>query len=137
MVKEQEGGGGTQTGSDSGRPGSGDVVIIGKPVVIKGDLAGSENLTIEGKVEGKIEVRQHELTIGPNGKIKARVFAKSVVVLGEVTGNITATEKVHIRGNGSVDGDLSSPRVAIAEGANFRGNIDMQRTLAAGSPRAG
>ena len=136
--KEQEGGADgreTQTGSDSGRSGSRDMAIIGKSVVIKGDLGGSENLTIEGKVEGKIEVRQHELTIGPNGKIKAQVFAKAVVVLGEVTGNITATEKVHIRGNGSVDGDLSSPRVAIAEGAHFRGNIDMQRT-AVDSPRA-
>jgi cytoskeletal protein CcmA (bactofilin family) len=105
-----------------------DVVNIGKSVVIKGELNGSEDLTIEGQVEGKIELRQNVLTIGPNGKIKAQVFAKSVVVLGEVTGNITATEKVDIRDNGSVDGDLVSPRVAIAEGAHFRGSIDMQRS---------
>jgi len=104
-----------------------DVVNIGKSVVIKGELNGSEDLTIEGQVEGKIELRQNVLTIGPNGKIKAQVFAKSVVVLGEVTGNITATEKVDIRDNGSVDGDLVAPRVAIAEGAHFRGSIDMQR----------
>ena len=103
-------------------------VNIGKSVVIKGELNGSEDLTIEGQVEGKIELRQNVLTIGPNGKIKAQVFAKSVVILGEVTGNVTATEKVDIRDNGSVDGDIAAPRVAIAEGAHFRGSIDMQRT---------
>jgi cytoskeletal protein CcmA (bactofilin family) len=104
-----------------------DVVNIGKSVVIKGELSGSEDLTIEGQVEGKIELRQNVLTIGPNGKIKAQVFAKSVIVLGEVVGNVSASEKVDIRDNGSVDGDLVSPRVAIAEGAHFRGSIDMQR----------
>jgi cytoskeletal protein CcmA (bactofilin family) len=102
-------------------------VNIGKSVVIKGELNGSEDLTIEGQVEGKIELRQNILTIGANGRIKAQVFAKAVVVLGEVTGNVTATEKVDIRDNGSVDGDIASPRVAIAEGAHFRGSIDMQR----------
>ena len=100
---------------------------IGKSVVIKGELSGSEDLTIEGQVDGKIELRQNVLTIGPNGKIKAQVFAKSVVILGEVTGNVTASEKVDIRDNGSVDGDIAAPRVAIAEGAHFRGSIDMQR----------
>jgi cytoskeletal protein CcmA (bactofilin family) len=102
-------------------------VNIGKSVVIKGELTGSEDLTIEGHVEGKIELRQNVLTIGPNGKIKAQVFAKAVIILGEVTGNVTATEKVDLRDNGSVDGDIAAPRVAIAEGAHFRGSIDMQR----------
>ena len=100
---------------------------IGKSVVIKGELNGSEDLTIEGHVEGTIQLRDHVLTIGPNGKIKAQVFAKAVIVLGEVTGNVTASEKVDIRDNGSVDGDIISPRVAIAEGAHFRGSVDMQR----------
>ena len=104
-----------------------DVVNIGKSVVIKGELNGSEDLTIEGHVEGTIQLKDHVLTIGPNGKIKAQVFAKSVIVLGEVTGNVTASEKVDIRDNGSVDGDIVSPRVAIAEGAHFRGSVDMQR----------
>ena len=104
-----------------------DVVNIGKSVVIKGELNGSEDLTIEGHVEGKIELKDHVLTIGPNGKIKAQVLAKSVIVLGEVNGNVTATEKVDIRDGGSVDGDIISPRVAIAEGAHFRGTVDMQR----------
>jgi cytoskeletal protein CcmA (bactofilin family) len=108
------------------------MVNIGKSVIIKGELSGSEDLTIEGQVEGKIELRQNVLTIGPNGKIKAQVFAKSIIVQGEVHGNVTATERVDIRDNGSVDGDLSAPRVsaprvAIADGAHFRGAIDMQR----------
>ena len=104
-----------------------DMVNIGKSVVIKGELSGSEDLTIEGHVEGRIDLKDNVLTIGPNGKIKAEVFAKAVVVLGEVTGNVTASEKVDIRDNGSVDGDIASPRVAIAEGAHFRGAVDMQR----------
>jgi cytoskeletal protein CcmA (bactofilin family) len=104
-----------------------DIVNIGKSVVIKGELNGSEDLTIEGHVEGTIQLREHVLTIGPNGRIKAQVFAKSVIVLGEVTGNVTASDKVDIRDAGSVDGDIISPRVAIAEGAHFRGSVDMQR----------
>ena len=100
---------------------------IGKSVVIKGELSGSEDLTIEGQVEGKIELRQNVLTIGSNGRIKAQIAAKSIVVEGKVTGDITASERVDIRDNGSVDGDLVSPRVAIADGAHFRGSIDMQR----------
>jgi len=104
-----------------------DIVNIGKSVVIKGELNGSEDLTIEGHVEGTIQLRDHVLTIGPNGRIKAQVFAKAVIVLGEVTGNVTASDKVDIRDNGSVDGDIVSPRVAIAEGAHFRGSVDMQR----------
>src|SRR5216684_2999802 len=104
-----------------------DIVNIGKSVVIKGELNGSEDLTIEGHVEGTIQLRDHVLTIGPNGRIKAQVFAKAVVVLGEMTGNVTASDKVDIRDNGSVDGDIVAPRVAIAEGAHFRGSVDMQR----------
>jgi cytoskeletal protein CcmA (bactofilin family) len=111
-----------------------DIVNIGKSVVIKGELNGSEDLTIEGHVEGTIQLRDHVLTIGPNGRIKAQVFAKSVIVLGEVTGNVTASDKVDIRDNGSVDGDIAAPRVAIAEGAHFRGSIDMQKGGA--SPKA-
>ncbi len=108
-----------------------DIVNIGKSVVIKGELNGSEDLTIDGHVEGTIHLKEHVLTIGANGRIKAQVFAKAVIVLGEVTGNVTASEKVDIRDKGSVDGDIVSPRVAIAEGAHFRGSVDMQRKGAA------
>ena len=104
-----------------------DVVNIGKSVVIKGELKGREDLTIEGQVEGKIELKDHVLTIGSNGKINAQVFAKTLIVLGEVNGNISASDKVEIRDGGAVDGDIVSPRVAIAKGAHFRGSVDMQR----------
>ncbi len=114
---------GAAAGAVAGR----DVVNIGKSVLIKGDLSGSEDLTIEGRVEGKIELREHVLTIGPHGRIEAQVFAKVVVVLGEVVGNIEASDKVTIRDSGLVEGDVVAPRVAIAEGARFRGKIDMQK----------
>ena len=107
------------------------VVNIGKSVIIKGELSGSEDLTIEGQVEGKIELRQNVLTIGPNAKIKAQVAAKTIVVEGSVQGNVMATERIEIRDKGSVEGDLASPRVAIADGAHFRGSIDMQKGRAA------
>jgi len=101
-------------------------VNIGKSVVIKGELSGSEDLTIEGQVEGKIELRQNLLTIGPNAKIKAQVFAKTVVVEGHVQGNITAGERIDIKDKGVVEGNLAAPRVSIADGAQFRGSVDMQ-----------
>jgi cytoskeletal protein CcmA (bactofilin family) len=109
---------------------------IGRSVVIKGELDGSEDLVIDGHVEGKIELRDHTLTIGTNGRIKAQVFAKAVIVLGELTGNINAAERVEIREDGAVDGDIVAPRVAIAEGAHFRGSIDMQRKGQPGKPGA-
>src|SRR4051812_6365458 len=127
----------TERSSDVSRGLEKGTVNIGKSVVIKGELTGSEDLTIEGHVEGKIELRQNVLTIGPNGRIKAQVFAKSVIILGEVTGNVTASEKVDLRDNGAVDGDIAAPRVAIAEGAHFRGSIDMQRAGAASKPAEG
>ena len=111
----------------AGRVDDRDAVNIGKSVLIKGELSGSEDLTIEGQVEGQIELKQHVLTIGPHGRIRAQIFAKVVVVLGEVVGNIKASDKVSIRDTGAVEGDIFAPRVAIAEGARFRGKIDMQR----------
>jgi len=100
---------------------------VGKSVVFKGELSGSEDIFIEGSIEGKVELRDHVLTIGPNAKVKAEVIAKNVIVRGEVVGNITATEKLDIRDSGSVDGDISAPVVAIAEGAHLRGSVDMQK----------
>jgi cytoskeletal protein CcmA (bactofilin family) len=109
-------------------PSSGkDHAHIGKSVVVKGALSASEDMTIDGLVEGTIELRQNVLTIAPNGKIMAKILAKAVVVLGHVHGNITAIDKIDIKDSGSVDGDLVAPRVAISEGAHFRGSIDMQR----------
>ena len=104
-----------------------ELASIGKSIVINGELSGSEDLTIEGRVDGKIELKDHVLTVGPNGRIKAQVSAKAVVVLGQVQGNLNATEKVDIKENGSVEGDIVAPRVAIADGSHFRGSIDMQK----------
>ena len=104
-----------------------ELVHIGKSIVIKGELSGSEDLTVEGEVEGKIELRDHVLTIGANARITAQVVAKAIVVFGHVRGNLNAAEKVDIRDSGSVEGDVVSPRVAIADGAHFRGSVDMQR----------
>jgi cytoskeletal protein CcmA (bactofilin family) len=104
-----------------------DMVNIGKSVVIKGDLQGSEDLIIEGQVEGTIHLNDHVLTIGANGRLNAQVFAKTVIVLGTVRGNVSASEKVDIRDGATVDGDVVAPRVAIAEGAQFHGSVDMQQ----------
>lgn len=103
------------------------IVTIGKSIVVKGELSGKEDLTIEGRVEGKVDLSEHVLTIGPNAKLKAQVAAKSIVVIGEITGNIAASERISIREEGSVEGDIAAPRVAIADGATFRGSIDMRR----------
>ena len=103
---------------------------LGESVVITGEISGSEDLTIEGRVDGTVESRKHTVVIGHQATVKAQIFAKEVVVLGKVVGNISATSKVEIRENGTVEGDLVSPSVAIAEGATFRGSIDMTRDSA-------
>jgi len=113
-----------------------EVVNIGKSVVIKGELNGSEDLTVEGSVEGKVELKQHVLTVGPHGRLHAEVFAKVVVVLGQVVGNITASEKVDIRDKGVVEGNIVAPRISIADGAQFRGSVDMQRRAETPKPEA-
>lgn len=112
-----------------------ELVHIGKSIVIKGELSGSEDLTVEGEVEGKIELRDHVLTIGANARITAQVVAKAIVVFGHVRGNLNAAEKVDIRDSGSVEGDVVSPRVAIADGAHFRGSVDMQRKESSSSSK--
>ena len=103
---------------------------LGQSVVITGEITGSEDLTIEGRVDGTVASRKHTVVIGHQATVKAQVFAKEVVVLGKVIGNIAATTKVEIRENGTVEGDLTAPSVAIAEGATFRGSIDMTRDTA-------
>jgi cytoskeletal protein CcmA (bactofilin family) len=113
---------GQPTGSDGQA-----AVSIGKSIVMKGELSGSEDLALDGTVEGTIELRDNVLTIGPNGRVKAQIFAKTVIVSGTVNGNITASERIDIREEGSVDGNIVSPRVAIADGAHFRGSVDIQK----------
>ena len=107
------------------------VVNIGQSIHIKGELTGNEDLTIEGKVEGKIFLKDHNLTIGANGKITAEIQAKTVMVVGEVNGNITADDKVEVAASGTMRGDIAAPRVVLADGAKFKGTIDMDRKTGA------
>jgi cytoskeletal protein CcmA (bactofilin family) len=100
-------------------------VNIGPSVHIKGTLSGREDLTVDGKVEGKITLKEHVLTIGANGQIEANLQAKAVIVHGKVVGDITADNRVEIASSGTVHGDVRAPRVAIADGAMFRGSVDM------------
>ena len=127
-------GGIPETPGGEQRPMKQESVSIGKSIVIKGEVTGSEDLTIEGQVEGKIELRDNILSIGPSGRVQAHIVAKAIVVHGQVTGNLTAAEKVDIRENGAVEGDIVAPRVAIADGAKFRGSVDMRRDDASSVP---
>ena len=98
---------------------------IGKSVVFKGDLSGEEDLEIEGRVEGKIHLPNHQLTIGAHGQAQAEIEAKTIIVTGHVTGNVTATERCEVQASGVVDGDIRSPRLLILEGAIVNGNVEM------------
>ena len=113
------------------------VATIGQSVVIKGELSAREDLTIEGQVDGKIELTDNVLTVGPHGRVGADVLAKVVCVMGTVHGNIRATETINLRETATVDGELVAPRVGITEGASFRGQIDMQPAQAPKASIAG
>ncbi len=106
---------------------TGDFAHIGKSVVIKGELSGSEDLFVDGQVEGSIELRGNSLTVGPNGKIKAQVSAKNIAIQGSVEGKLTATERVELRKTAVVNGDIVTQRIAIEEGALFKGKIEIQK----------
>ena len=112
------------------------VAHIGKSVVVKGELSGSEDLYIDGQVEGTIELREHNLTVGPNGRVSADINAKEIILLGSVKGNIRAAERVEIRKSGSLIGDLVAARVTIEDGAYFKGSIDIQKAGEPSKPAA-
>ena len=101
------------------------VAWVGKSVVFRGDLISSEDMTIDGRVEGSIEVRNHHLTIGPNAAIEADVAAKLVTVFGKVAGSVMAEERIEIRQGASVEADLTCQTLAIQEGAYFCGKVAM------------
>ena len=100
---------------------------IGKSVVIKGELSGSEDLYVDGQVEGNIELAGNRLIIGPDGQVRANVSAKGVIVQGKLDGNIRASERAELTKSALVTGDIATQRVAIEEGAYFKGKIDIQR----------
>lgn len=109
------------------------LVNIGQSVEIKGELTGNEDLTIEGKVEGKITLKDHALTVGANGRIHGEIVAKAVTVVGQVDGNISADDKVEVAATGSMKGDIVAPRVVLADGARFKGTIDMDSRRGGGA----
>jgi len=115
---------------------SGEFAHIGRSVVVKGELSGSEDLYIDGQVEGTIELRQNSLTIGPHGQVKANVNAKDVVVQGKLEGNIQASQRAQLAKTAVAVGDITTQRVAIEEGAFFKGKVDIQRDGAKTAPAA-
>lgn len=100
--------------------------IIGASLVVKGDVAGDEDLLIQGQVEGKVTLQKNSITVGRNGQVKADLYGKTINVEGTVQGNLFADEKIVIRQSGSVRGNLQAPRVTLEEGSKFKGSIDME-----------
>ncbi len=111
--------------SDS--PRSSEVATIGKSVMVKGELSGSEDLYVDGQVEGSVALRGQTLTVGPNGRVRANVEARNVIVHGRVDGDVHATERVDLRKTASLSGDISTARISIEDGAFFKGTIDIQK----------
>jgi cytoskeletal protein CcmA (bactofilin family) len=99
--------------------------LIGASIEIKGNLSGGEDLFVEGRVEGKIELAQHSVTIGPSGRIKADIQGRNIVVMGDVEGNLFGSEQITLRQSSTVRGNLVAPRVSLEDGSNFKGSIDM------------
>ncbi len=104
-----------------------EIAHIGKSVVIRGELSGSEDLFIDGQVEGTIELKGNRLTIGPNGQVKANVNARGVVVQGKLDGNINASDRVDLKQSAVVLGDVTTQRISIEDGAYFKGGVDIQK----------
>jgi len=105
-----------------------DQATIGKSLVIKGEVTGSESLYIDGRVEGSINLAGNRVTVGRNGIVSANINAREIVVLGKVRGNLTASDRVDIRSDGSLTGDVVAARISIEDGAFFKGGIDIRRT---------
>lgn len=101
------------------------MATIGQSIVFKGELTGDEDLEIDGQVEGTVNLKNHQLTIGANGNLTAEVTAKNIVVIGRVTGNLVAAERIEVQATGIVDGDVRAPRLNVQEGAVLNGSIDM------------
>lgn len=100
---------------------------VGKSITIKGDLSGDEDLVVEGKVEGKVDLPQNQLTVGASGICEATVHAKNVVVVGRVAGDVSAIERVEVQSTGVVEGDVKAPRLVVEEGAVLNGSISMSK----------
>ena len=104
----------------------GDQSTIGRTLSIKGEISGTEALYVDGKIEGKITMPESRVTVGRNGKVDASIQAKEVVVMGKVTGNIECSDRVDIRSEGSVHGDISTVRISVEDGASLKGGIQVR-----------
>ena len=110
-----------------GASAAGDQATISKGLFIKGEITGTESLYVDGKVEGSILLTGNRVTVGRNGQVAASITAREVVVLGKVRGNVSATDRVDIRAEGAVTGDVSAARISIEDGAFFKGGIDIRK----------
>lgn len=120
----------TETAASAPRPvaaSTADQATIGKSLVIKGEVTGSESLYIDGRVEGSINLAGNRVTVGRNGVVAANINAREIVVLGKVRGNLTASDRVDIRSDGSLTGDVVAARISIEDGAFFKGGIDIRK----------
>jgi cytoskeletal protein CcmA (bactofilin family) len=104
-----------------------DQATIGKSLVIKGEVTGSESLYIDGRVEGSINLPGNRVTVGRNGVVNANITAREIVVTGKVRGNLSASDRVDIRNEGSLTGDVVAQRISIEDGAFFKGGIDIRK----------
>ncbi|HLJ27001.1 MAG TPA: polymer-forming cytoskeletal protein [Candidatus Angelobacter sp.] len=100
---------------------------IGKSVLVKGELSGSEDLYLDGEVEGTIELNNHTLVVGPNGRVRANISAREVIMHGKIEGNVIGTERVELKKSCVLSGDITTQRVVIEDGAFFKGSVDLQR----------
>ena len=116
-------------------PVTGEQATIGKGLSIKGEINGSESLFIDGKVEGSVNLPGNRVTIGRNGQVAANITAREIVVLGKVKGNVSATDRVDIRAEGSLSGDVAAARISIEDGAFFKGGIDIRKPDAKNTPQ--
>lgn len=120
--RESESTSGRTAGAHGGKK---NMATIGQSIVFKGELTGDEDLEIEGQVEGNVRLANNTLTIGSSGRLTAQVVAKSIIVIGRVKGNLTATERIEIQATGVVEGDVKAPKLNVQEGAVLNGGIDM------------
>jgi len=104
----------------------GDQATIGRTLVIKGEISGSESLFVDGRIEGSVNLAEHRVTVGRNGSVQANITAKEVVVMGKVTGNIDCTDRVDIRSEGVVNGDVATQRISVEDGAILKGGIQVR-----------
>jgi cytoskeletal protein CcmA (bactofilin family) len=111
----------------SSSSGGGEQATVGKGLYIKGEISGSESLYVDGKIEGSINLPGNRVTVGRNGQVAASITAREIVVLGKVKGNVTATDRVDIRAEGALNGDVAAARISIEDGAFFKGGIDIRK----------